>query len=89
MCGLVTQRICGETSAMGEHNMKMTEQQRLEYKIYRAACREANVKPVRADFLYGEIPYRVIEIMGLEQNEREHERRKVLAGAAVFFMGNL
>jgi hypothetical protein len=74
---------------MGEHNMKMTEQHRLEYKIYRAACREANVKPTRADFLMGEIPDRVYHIMELEQNEREQARREVLAGAAVFFMGNL
>ncbi len=36
--------------------MKMTEQQRLEYKLYRAECRISNVEPVRADFLVGDIP---------------------------------
>ena len=56
--------------------VKMTEQQRLEYKLYRKACRESNVEPTRADFLAGDVPDDVIDIMGLEQNERERERRE-------------
>jgi hypothetical protein len=35
---------------------KMTEQQRRDYKLYRAECRISNVEPVRADFLAGDIP---------------------------------
>ena len=62
--------------------MKMTEQMQLEYKIYRAACREAKVEPSRADFLAGEIPDGVLHLMELEQNERELERRRAFASAA-------
>jgi hypothetical protein len=60
--------------------MKMTEQMKLEYKIYRKACPEANVEPRRADYLAGKVPRRVLSIMELEQTEREWERREVLAG---------
>jgi len=66
----------------GAMTMKMTEQMKLEYKIYRAACREANVKPSRAAYLAGEIPDRVLHLMELEQNERELERRRAFASAA-------
>jgi hypothetical protein len=62
--------------------MKMTEQQRLEYKLYRAACRVSNVEPVRNDFLAGEFPDCVVSIMEYEQNEAEQERRKALAATA-------
>lgn len=34
----------------------MTEQQKRDYKLYRAACLMSNVEPVRADFLAGDIP---------------------------------
>ena len=60
----------------------MSAQQKLEYKIYRAACKVSNVEPSRADFLAGEIPDSVIHEMDLEQNEREWEQRKVLAASA-------
>ena len=59
--------------------MKMTEQQRLEYTIYRQACRVSNVEPVRADFLAGEIPDGVVSIMEHQKNEAEWDRRKTLA----------
>ena len=36
--------------------MAMTEQQKREYKLYRAACRVSGVWPTRADFLVGDIP---------------------------------
>jgi hypothetical protein len=62
--------------------MKMTEQQKLEYKLYRAACRINNVEPVRADFLAGDIPSAVIHVMELEQNELEQDRRKAFAAHA-------
>ncbi len=62
--------------------MKMTEQQKLEYKLYRAACRINNVEPVRADFLAGDISSGVINDMELEQNENEWDRRKTFAAAA-------
>jgi hypothetical protein len=62
--------------------MKMTEQQRLEYKLYRAACRISNVEPVRADFLTGEFPDCVVSVMEYEQNEAEWGRRKALAATA-------
>jgi hypothetical protein len=61
---------------------KMTVQQKLEYKLYRQGCRINNVEPVRADFLFGDIPSFVIRDMELEQNENEWERRKVMAAAA-------
>jgi len=54
----------------------MTEQQKLEYKLYRQACRINNVEPVRADFLAGDINSGVIRDMELEQNEIEWQRRK-------------
>jgi len=62
--------------------MKMTEQQRLEYKLYRKECKISNVEPVLADFLAGEIPSCVTYHMELEQNERERERREELAATA-------
>jgi len=43
--------------------MKMTEQQKLEYRLYRNGCRLEGVEPVRADFLVGEIPDSVISYM--------------------------
>ena len=36
--------------------MRMTEQQKREYALYRKECRLSNVEPVRADFLSGDIP---------------------------------
>jgi hypothetical protein len=62
--------------------VKMTEQQRLEYKLYRAACLLSNVEPVRADFLSGDIPWCVIHDMELELNENELERREVAQAKA-------
>jgi hypothetical protein len=62
--------------------MKMTEQQKAEYKLYRQACRMSNVEPVRADFLAGEIPNCVTYQMELEQNELEWARRKAMAATA-------
>lgn len=60
----------------------MTEQQKLEYKLYCNECLISNVEPVLADFLAGEIPSCVIYHMELEQNELEWDRRKVMAAAA-------
>lgn len=62
--------------------MKMTEQQRFEYKLYRAGCRVSNVEPVLADFQAGEIPDCVTSHMELEQNELEYARRKAYAATA-------
>jgi len=62
--------------------VKMTEQQRLEYKLYRAACKINNVEPVRVDFLAGDINSGVIRDMELEQNEHECSRRKAMAAHA-------
>lgn len=36
--------------------VKMTEQQKADYELYRAACRVSGVEPTRADFLLGDIP---------------------------------
>ncbi len=60
---------------------KMTEQQRLEYKIYRRACKINNVEPVLADFRAGDINSGVIRDMELDQNEVEYERRAMAAHA--------
>jgi hypothetical protein len=62
--------------------MKITEQQRLEYKLYRAACLISNVEAVRADFLAGDFPDCVVSVMEYEQNEAEWERREALAATA-------
>ena len=62
--------------------MKMTEQQRLEYKLYRAECRISNVEPVLADFLAGEIPSCVTFHMELEKTRRQWGRRKAMAATA-------
>ncbi len=62
--------------------VKMTEQQRLEYKLYRAACLLSNVEPVRADFITGDIPWCVINDMELELNENELERRETAQAKA-------
>lgn len=62
--------------------VKMTKQQKREYKLYQKGCRFEGVEPVRADFLNGEIPSCVTNWMELEQNEKEWERRKVRAAAA-------
>jgi hypothetical protein len=35
--------------------MKMTDEQKAAYKLYRAECRVSNVEPVLADFLAGDI----------------------------------
>lgn len=62
--------------------VKMTEQQRLEYKLYRKACPMSNVEPVLADFLAGDILSCVTHDMELEQNENEWARRKAFAATA-------
>ena len=36
--------------------MRMTNQQKAEYKLYRAECKLSGVEPSRKDFLGGEIP---------------------------------
>jgi len=62
--------------------MKMTEQQKIEYSIYRAACKISNVEPVLKDFLLSDFPDCVVSVMEYEQNEAEWGRRKALAATA-------
>jgi hypothetical protein len=50
------QTVRQSNSIRGSDEMKMTEQQKREYKAYRKECKVSNVEPVRADFLMGEIP---------------------------------
>ena len=57
----------------------MTEQQRLEYKLYRKACPMSNVEPVLADFLAGDILSCVTHDMELEQNENDGRRKAFAA----------
>ena len=59
--------------------MRMTAQQKAEYKLYRAECRLSGVEPVRKDFLAGDIPSCVI--FGMEQ-ARKMEQPQAM-GAAV------
>jgi hypothetical protein len=59
--------------------VKMTEQQKLEYKSYRKACQASSVEPVLADFLAGDIPNCVIHQLELQQNEMEWSRRTMAA----------
>jgi hypothetical protein len=54
--------------------VRMTEQQKLEYRLYREACKISNVEPVRADFLAGDMPSCVSSHMELEQNEVEQQK---------------
>jgi len=45
-----------QIAIQGATPMRMTEQQKREYKLYRKECRVSNVEPVLADFLAGDIP---------------------------------
>jgi hypothetical protein len=36
--------------------MRMTYQQKADYKLYRSECKLSGVEPVRKDFLAGDIP---------------------------------
>ena len=63
--------------------VKMTDLQKVEYRLYRNGCRLGGVEPVRADFLVGEIPDSVISYMESQQNEVEDEvRERAMAAAA-------
>ena len=55
-------------AAESEAEELLAEQQELEFKMYGLACRLERVKPVRADFLNGEIPGVVIHQMEEWQN---------------------
>jgi hypothetical protein len=55
--------------------MKMTEQQKADYKLYRKACRFAGVWPTRVDFLTGDIPSCVRREMGWEQQTLQPNSR--------------
>jgi hypothetical protein len=56
--------------------MRMTAEQKREYKLYRSACRFAGVWPTRADFLAGDIPSCVAKEMTWQQPQ-------IVMGAAV------
>ena len=60
-------------------SVKMTEPQKLDYKLYRKACRFANVEPTRADFLLGDIPSCVKQEMTWL---RQTQQPKTMAAAA-------
>ncbi len=62
--------------------VKMTDLQKLEYRLYRKGCRLEGVEPVRADFLTGEIDESVIRYMELQQNEVEFEIRECAMAAS-------
>lgn len=49
--------------------VKMTEQQKREYSLYRKACRFAGVEPTRADFLAGDIPSCVTREMDWQRGQ--------------------
>ncbi len=63
-------------------HVKMTDLQKLEYRLYRKGCRLEGVEPVRADFLTGEIDESVIRYMELQQNEVEFEIRECAMAAS-------
>lgn len=65
-----------EETADNTKRVKMTEQQKLEYKLYRKACRLNGVEPVRGDFMMGKWPSCVTHDLGLMQNEQEWEQRE-------------
>ncbi len=62
-------------------SVKMTEQQKLDYKLYRKACRFCNVEPTRADFLLGDIPLGVTREMEWQRYGR-YLQPKTMAAAA-------
>jgi hypothetical protein len=72
----------GKVLSVQLNRVKMTEQQALEYKIYREACKLHGVEPVRSDFLLYKMPKSVLREMELEQNEKEHDRRAKAFAAA-------
>jgi hypothetical protein len=53
-----------EEAERSARRVKMTEQQKREYALYRKACRFAGVVPTRADFLAGDIPKCVTREIG-------------------------
>jgi hypothetical protein len=65
----------GQLRSKGASNMKMTEQQKADYKLYRKACRFAGVWPTRVDFLTGDIPSCVRREMGWEQQTLQPNSR--------------
>jgi hypothetical protein len=58
----------------GAKKMKMTEQQKADYKLYRKECKFSGVEPVRKDFLAGDIPSCVTFHMELTRKMGQHER---------------
>ena len=59
--------------------MRMTEQQKADYKRYRKECKFNGVEPVRKDFLAGDIPTCVTFHIELT---RKMEQSEVARGAA-------
>ena len=51
--------------------VRMTEQQKAEYKLYRKACGFSGVVPTRADFLAGDIPSCVTREMDWQRGTRQ------------------
>ena len=62
--------------------MKMTEQQKLDYKMYRKECAMSNVEPVLRDFLTGEMPWPVCYQLELQQNEMSWPQLRAMAAHA-------
>ena len=58
--------------------MRMTEEQRREYALYRKECRISNVEPVLADFLAGVFPSRV----NYQQQELTEQKPRAFAATA-------
>jgi hypothetical protein len=54
--------------ALTELENAAEELHQAEYRLYHAACRIENTEPVLADFLAGEIPDGVVDIMERQQN---------------------
>jgi hypothetical protein len=63
----------------GANNMRMTERQKADYKLYRKECKFNGVEPVRKDFLAGDIPSCVTFHMELT---RKMEQAEVAMGVA-------
>jgi hypothetical protein len=64
----------------GDKKMRMTAQQKADYKLYRKECRLSGVEPVRKDFLAGDIPSCVI--VGMEQARLESAQERAMSAAA-------
>jgi hypothetical protein len=60
--------------------VKMTEIQKLEYKVYRRECRVSGVEPVLVDFLAGAIPDPIVDLMNDDERVKRDRAMTAVCG---------